>query len=327
SGDIGEGLQVAGAARERARDRRLTTWERRLSVGIGGLHWHSGELGTALDECRALIDEIGPRGRFGVWTSQVFADVGRHEESVAIARQVVAEALPTWQSLGEALWALCDAELAAGNPRRAIAAADELRDRFGNQGPTVFAQITRAWARHDLGLEPDGEPFVATQPIVEGAPAELRGVTLLSRGDAAGAAARFAEAAALWRGRHFRGHLRCRWAEGEAVRRSGDASAAVAALEQAEAVAVAHGEVSTLRRIRRSLRLAGARRSADRGAAGNVTLREREVLELVADGLSNSEIARRLGVGRSTVERLLQSASRKLGARTRGQAAALFARE
>jgi DNA-binding CsgD family transcriptional regulator len=47
------------------------------------------------------------------------------------------------------------------------------------------------------------------------------------------------------------------------------------------------------------------------------------VLELVAEGLANDEIARRLGLGRPTVVRLIRSAQQKLGAGSRAQAAAL----
>lgn len=47
---------------------------------------------------------------------------------------------------------------------------------------------------------------------------------------------------------------------------------------------------------------------------------------LVGEGSSNAEIARRLGLGRPTVDRLVTSAATKLGARSRLQAAALAAR-
>ncbi len=45
-----------------------------------------------------------------------------------------------------------------------------------------------------------------------------------------------------------------------------------------------------------------------------MTERERRVLELAARGATYDEIARRLGVGRSTVRRLLESARQRLGA-------------
>jgi DNA-binding NarL/FixJ family response regulator len=56
-----------------------------------------------------------------------------------------------------------------------------------------------------------------------------------------------------------------------------------------------------------------------------LTVREREVLALVAEGLTNGEIARRLGLGRPTVVRVIRSAQQKLGASSRTQAAALAA--
>ena len=323
SGELDEALEVNRVSGKHARERRLTVWERRLRSNLSGLYWHAGELRSALEECETLAAEAGPHEGPGFYRAQVLADLGRHDEAIVLARGLVDRALPTWQSLGAALWALCDAELAAGNPRGALDAADDLLRRFGDRGPTAFVQLTRGWARHDLGLLLDRPDLDAGQPMVEGAPHELRGLALLGEGRAAEAAACFADAAALWEGRHFRGSLRCLWAAGEALRLAGDATAAIAALERAEAVAADHGEAPTSRRIRRSLRLAGVRRSAVRGVEGALTHREREVLGLVGQGISNGQIARRLGVGVPTVERLLQSASRKLGARTRAQAAAL----
>jgi DNA-binding NarL/FixJ family response regulator len=56
-----------------------------------------------------------------------------------------------------------------------------------------------------------------------------------------------------------------------------------------------------------------------------LTRREREVLELVAEGLRDEDIAQRLGIARSTVAALLRSAMAALGVRTRTQAAAKLA--
>lgn len=54
-----------------------------------------------------------------------------------------------------------------------------------------------------------------------------------------------------------------------------------------------------------------------------LTAREREVLDLVADGLTSQEIALRLGISTSTVNSHIDAAMRRLGARTRVQAASL----
>ncbi|MFH8619034.1 response regulator [Streptomyces sp. NPDC017979] len=57
----------------------------------------------------------------------------------------------------------------------------------------------------------------------------------------------------------------------------------------------------------------------DAGALAAVTGREREVLELVARGLNNTEIARRLYVGLSTVKTHVSNLLGKFGARDRAQ--------
>jgi DNA-binding CsgD family transcriptional regulator len=56
-----------------------------------------------------------------------------------------------------------------------------------------------------------------------------------------------------------------------------------------------------------------------------MTHREREALQLVGRGLTTAQIARRMAVGRGTVDQMLGSATRKLGAASRLQAAAMIA--
>jgi DNA-binding CsgD family transcriptional regulator len=56
----------------------------------------------------------------------------------------------------------------------------------------------------------------------------------------------------------------------------------------------------------------------EEGAA--LTPREREVLTLVAEGLSNQEIAERLFVTGNTLKSYIRNAYRKVGVRTRAQA-------
>jgi DNA-binding NarL/FixJ family response regulator len=57
-----------------------------------------------------------------------------------------------------------------------------------------------------------------------------------------------------------------------------------------------------------------------------LTQREREVLELVADGASNREVADRLGIAERTVGLYVSSILSKLGARSRTEAASIAVR-
>jgi DNA-binding CsgD family transcriptional regulator len=55
-------------------------------------------------------------------------------------------------------------------------------------------------------------------------------------------------------------------------------------------------------------------------AAGGLTVRERAVLDLVADGLTNVAIGRRLGISPKTVNAHLEHVYAKLGVSTRASA-------
>ena len=63
------------------------------------------------------------------------------------------------------------------------------------------------------------------------------------------------------------------------------------------------------------------RRPRGVGASGGLSPREREVLELVRQGLSNEDIARALFISRSTVKVHVRHILEKTGARSRTEAA------
>jgi DNA-binding NarL/FixJ family response regulator len=78
-----------------------------------------------------------------------------------------------------------------------------------------------------------------------------------------------------------------------------------------EAVLRSHHLTALARRVARSV--GGASRWVPLG----ITAREADVLELVTEGLSNKDIAVRLGLSPRTVEKHVESLLRKLGARSR----------
>jgi DNA-binding CsgD family transcriptional regulator len=68
-------------------------------------------------------------------------------------------------------------------------------------------------------------------------------------------------------------------------------------------------------------------RTATPRTAPRITARERDVLELVADGYSTAEIARALWITQDTVRTHVKRTLTRLGARTRAQAVAIAFRE
>ena len=84
--------------------------------------------------------------------------------------------------------------------------------------------------------------------------------------------------------------------------------------------------------VARTLRERGARdlpqgpRASTRENAAGLTRREVEVLHLVAEGLRNAQIAKRLVVSRKTVDHHVSAILRKLSAATRTEAVATAAR-
>jgi DNA-binding CsgD family transcriptional regulator len=92
------------------------------------------------------------------------------------------------------------------------------------------------------------------------------------------------------------------------------------------------GATRTAARVARMLRSHGVRdlrfgpRASTRGNPRGLTTRELDVLELIAEGLQNREIAERLFLSTRTVEHHVSSILGKLSVGTRGQAAAEAAR-
>jgi PAS domain S-box-containing protein len=74
------------------------------------------------------------------------------------------------------------------------------------------------------------------------------------------------------------------------------------------------------------LAIAGSRLESREGEARPPTVREREVLTLLAGGATDGQIAHKLALSPATVQTHVRNAKAKLGARTRAQAVALALR-
>ena len=105
---------------------------------------------------------------------------------------------------------------------------------------------------------------------------------------------------------------------------SGDEGAMRAALGELQQMGARPAAAIAARRLRER----GARglprgpRAATRANSANLTPREMEVLGLISEGLRNADIAERLFLSGKTVDHHVSAILRKLGARTRGEAAA-----
>ena len=249
-------------------------------------------------------------------------DLGRFAEADAYVELLLTRGAADIRGHGMGQWLRAESQLWGGDPRAALSTIGEFLAREDVGQWEAFGRAVEGWARHDLGLPParDWQPDETLPPILSGFVHELDGLAHLSDGDRAEAAEQFRAGASLLATSHVRGELRC--ALGEAL-----ATDDVELLLELETRAQENELAPLLARVQRALRLRGVRRSAARGdASAGLTAREAEVLELAADGLTNDAIARRLGLGTSTVKRLVASGARKLGAETRAQAVARFAR-
>ncbi|WIM92676.1 LuxR C-terminal-related transcriptional regulator [Actinoplanes oblitus] len=232
-------------------------------------------------------------------TALIEADTGLL--AAARARLATAPAHPA------ADWVTREAAWLDGQPERGTGTAT------GDGLLAGLHAITARWAAHDLGL-------TAHAPIPTGLPGPARR-TLTAWAVGTG----FPAAADSWHPVALREQIRCLLAAGLT---DTDRDRAVAALLRAEELADTAGLTVLAGRARRGLRAHRVHRDVrGRRSEGGLTQREQDVLRLVAAGEPTRRIAGQLGISTETVDTHIRASMRKLGARTRTEAAALaFAR-
>ncbi|UMG94605.1 LuxR C-terminal-related transcriptional regulator [Nocardioides sp. TF02-7] len=307
---------------ERCRELRVLGLQRNFEFRELNLAGHAAQYDVVLAKAPALASlSSGMAVQFAndlLFTlACAQADVGDVEQGLETAEQILERDNERGRSNYHLLrsWAFLD----DGRPDQVLIEEKAFREVDVDPARIALATPVFAWAAYETGApHPDMAPDAPDYGMLAGACLETRAIASLRAEEHATAAAGFAEAAAAYDGLHQRAATRCRWAHGEALRLAGDPGAQ-AALEAAEDHARQLRMVAVVRRCQRSLRALGVRRSAgvSRSAGSPLTAREREVVLLAADGLTDKAIAARLGVAHRTVQTQVANARRKLGAENR----------
>ena len=310
-GRLREAAQAAQAAARACAADLAYSWQTRfVAAELWCVALRGGGIDDVIRRATELTDRTLPevaRGYAVAAVSLVEADSGLLTAARARLAAVrgaarVATAVLDWVSR-EAAWL-------DGQPELAVEASVR-----SNGSPLLdgLGRITARWAAHDSDRGAAGVGGVAAAP--DDLEAIRRTLEAWTAPDG------FAAAATAWHGLALREEIRCLLACGVL---SEDPAVAVPSLLAAERLAEEAGLVVLLGRTRRALRRHAVRRDTrGRRAGEDLTDREREILGLVARGEPTRRIAGRLGISRETVETHIRSGMRKLGARTRTEAAAL----
>lgn len=327
AGSQAAALELADRMAVRAQELGLGFWENSMRGEAVQLAFHLGRLDEVMTlggDLRRKPLDLRSRDQLREVLAMTLVDLGRTEEAEDVGRRWGAEAVPDSRGALQFIWVRAEAALWGGRPAEALARADEYLAEPDDNPNLALGRVTRAWACLLLDRDPGAPVEVGSMPFLQAVPHELAAIRLLHRNRPAEAAAEFATAQQAWSGYHVRGELRTAWAHGESLRRAGDPEA-ITVLTAVERRAERFGFGPIAARAKRSLRQTGLRRSAPRGVTAlGLTVREDEILGLAASGLSNAEIAERLGLSRRTVVTEVESATRRLRATGRTQAVAIW---
>ena len=325
-GAAAQARELAAEMEDRCTERLLRGTALQFAASRLWLDLHArGACAEVITACRGLLADPLPDGigaQLSALLALALADSGDLREAELVVERALARA---GADRGRALsWTRAEVMWLAGRAREAAALASECRDdAFAAYPVGALAAVTAGWARLESG---DRVGDALAQPLSQtcgGSGHEILGIDCFEI-DPALAGERFELGARAWSGIERRGVLRCAWAGAEAARRGGERDRAVAALTALRQEMTKSGLTALSGRVGRSLRDAGVRDGSARSAdERGLTAREREILALVAQGLSTAAIARRLGLEGTTVETHIESAREKLGATNRTQAAIL----
>ena len=306
--------------------RRLGLRAREVEFGHHLAHYdlHTrGDLALAIAEHRELLTDPAVLGEALVRTRANLALALAQSGDDGAARRTLDQARNDATNVDARVYvAFVDVEShwLAGRPFDALAAVKRCQGERTSLSP--YVDLTGGWAAIDVGRPVPAPIDDAPIPLLAGSVPESQGLACLASGDSDKAEELLVTASTLYEGLVAFAELRCLWGAAVAALRVGALQRARERLLGVEARAQRHGYRPLLARVRPALRQTGVRRTAGRqpGASG-LTSREREVLELVARGLSSREIGTRIGVEAATVDSQVKSAMRKLGVRSRARAA------
>jgi DNA-binding CsgD family transcriptional regulator len=255
-----------------------------------------------LEESERLVEGLADHPAGGVALASILLAQGEPADAAAILRDRTRDLAGRGMELAVPLELLVEAELALGAEDAAADAARrlaELADRLRFEA--IVARGERASARVRMAC---GDRGAAREHFAR-ACAGFRRLDMPLEA----ARARLGLARAL--------------AGDEPGTAIAEARIALAAFEELGAARDADAAAATLRRLGVAAARAGRRSPR---ALGELTDREVEVLRLMGEGLSNREIADRLVIARKTAEHHVARVLRKLGLRSRAEAAAVAVR-